>query len=137
MFDTPVGSVTRLETKAGGYGPAHLLLRVLDHLEEWLIATLIATATALIFFAVVHRYGTGLSINGAKWAEAHGVPGVPVILRPSTPFFPSSTCPGRRSFASLCSSGWPSSAPPMACAPASTWASMSSSICCRPKNASR
>ena len=87
MSDTPVGSVTRLETKAGGYGPAHLLLRVLDHLEEWLIATLIATATALIFFAVVHRYGTGLSINGAKWAEAHGVPGVPVILRAIYTFF--------------------------------------------------
>src|SRR6516165_3861594 len=87
MSDTPVGSVTRLETKAGGYGPAHLLLRVLDHLEEWLIATLIATATALIFFAVVHRYGTGLSINGAKWAEAHGIPGVPVILRAIYAFF--------------------------------------------------
>src|SRR6516225_1901100 len=87
MSDTPVGSVTRLETKAGGYGPAHLLLRVLDHLEEWLIATLIAAATALIFFAVVHRYGTGLSINGAKWAEAHGIPGVPVILRAIYTFF--------------------------------------------------
>src|SRR6516162_9191336 len=87
MSDTPVGSVTRLETKAGGYGPAHLLLRVLDHLEEWLIATLIATATALIFFAVVHRYGTGLSINGAKWAEAHGIPGLPVILRAIYTFF--------------------------------------------------
>ena len=33
--------------------------RALDHLEEWLIATLIAAATGLIFFAVLHRYGTG------------------------------------------------------------------------------
>ena len=36
---------------------------MLDHLEEWLIATLIAAATALIFVAVLHRYGTGLSID--------------------------------------------------------------------------
>ena len=33
--------------------------RALDHLEEWLIATLIAAATVLIFVAVLHRYGTG------------------------------------------------------------------------------
>ena len=46
---------------------------VLDHLEEWLIATLIAAATGLIFVAVVHRYGTGLSIDIAKWATAHGL----------------------------------------------------------------
>ena len=36
------------------------LNRALDRLEEWLIATLIAAATALIFVAVLHRYGTGL-----------------------------------------------------------------------------
>lgn len=46
--------------------------RLLDHLEEWLIATLIACATLLIFVAVVHRYGTGISINAARWATAHG-----------------------------------------------------------------
>jgi C4-dicarboxylate transporter, DctM subunit len=50
----------------------NVLLRVLDHLEEWLIATLIATATVLIFLAVLHRYGTGLSIDFSKWATAHG-----------------------------------------------------------------
>lgn len=49
-----------------------MLSRVLDHLEEWLIATLIAVATGLIFVAVLHRYGTGLSIDGSKWAAAHG-----------------------------------------------------------------
>ena len=38
---------------------AQVLNRALDHLEEWLIATLIAAATALIFVAVLHRYGTG------------------------------------------------------------------------------
>jgi C4-dicarboxylate transporter DctM subunit len=59
----------------------HLFLRVLDRLEEWLIATLIAAATGLIFIAVVHRYGSGASINLAKWTEAHGVPVIPGILR--------------------------------------------------------
>jgi C4-dicarboxylate transporter, DctM subunit len=58
-----------------------VLLRVLDRLEEWLIATLIAAATALIFFAVLHRYGTGVSINWSKSLAAHGVPVIPDILR--------------------------------------------------------
>ena len=58
-----------------------MVLRALDHLEEWLIATLIAAATGLIFIAVLHRYGTGLSIDLAKWTAAHGVPVVPDILR--------------------------------------------------------
>jgi C4-dicarboxylate transporter, DctM subunit len=50
-----------------------VLGRALDHLEEWLIATLIAAATLLIFVAVIHRYGTGASINLSKWATAHGL----------------------------------------------------------------
>ena len=54
--------------------------RVLDHLEEWLIAFLIACATLLIFVAVVHRYGTGLSINGSKWAAAHGMGTLAAVL---------------------------------------------------------
>jgi C4-dicarboxylate transporter DctM subunit len=49
-----------------------VFLRVLDHLEEWLIATLIAAATVLIFLAVLHRYGTGASIDLSKWATARG-----------------------------------------------------------------
>ena len=36
------------------------MFRFLDHLEEWLIATLMAAATLLIFVAVVHRYGMGI-----------------------------------------------------------------------------
>jgi C4-dicarboxylate transporter, DctM subunit len=51
-----------------------VLNRVLDRLEEWLIATLIAAATLLIFFAVGHRYGTGVSIDLARWLTAHGMP---------------------------------------------------------------
>src|ERR1700741_4602440 len=49
-----------------------MLGKILDHLEEWLISALIAGATLLIFFAVVHRYGTGLSIDFSKWAAARG-----------------------------------------------------------------
>src|SRR6266545_2927352 len=37
-----------------------MLLRILDRLEEVLIATLMAAATIIIFVAVVHRYGTGI-----------------------------------------------------------------------------
>src|SRR5664280_1444613 len=62
-------------------GGIPVFLRALDHLEEWLIATLIAAATALIFVAVLHRYGAGASIDLAKWGEAHRVPVVPVVLR--------------------------------------------------------
>lgn len=50
-----------------------VLNRALDHLEEWLIATLIAAATGLIFVAVVHRYGAGESIALSRWATAHGL----------------------------------------------------------------
>jgi C4-dicarboxylate transporter DctM subunit len=48
-------------------------LRILDRLEEWLIASLIAAATVLIFVAVLHRYSTGVSIDLSKWATAHGL----------------------------------------------------------------
>jgi C4-dicarboxylate transporter DctQ subunit len=37
------------------------MLRILDRLEEVLIASLIAAATILIFVAVVHRYASGIS----------------------------------------------------------------------------
>jgi C4-dicarboxylate transporter, DctM subunit len=54
--------------------------RALNHLEEWLIATLIAAATCLIFVAVLHRYSTGVSIDSAKWLTAQGVPVLPTVL---------------------------------------------------------
>ena len=38
-----------------------VFLRILDRLEEILIATLMAGATLVIFVAVVHRYGSGVS----------------------------------------------------------------------------
>src|SRR6266496_4760803 len=41
-------------------------MRILDHLEEWLITVLIAAATLIIFVAVVHRYASGLPIPGVQ-----------------------------------------------------------------------
>jgi C4-dicarboxylate transporter DctQ subunit len=42
------------------------MLKILDHLEEWLVASLIAAATVIIFLAVIHRYLTGLPIPGLQ-----------------------------------------------------------------------
>ncbi|MBY0446910.1 MAG: TRAP transporter small permease [Burkholderiales bacterium] len=36
-------------------------MKILDCLEEWLIASLMAVATLVIFIAVVHRYASGLN----------------------------------------------------------------------------
>jgi len=55
--------------------------KILNHLEEWLIATLIAVATGVVFVAVLHRYGTSGSIDTAKWAVAHGIPWIAPPLR--------------------------------------------------------
>ena len=41
-------------------------MKFLDHLEEWLIAWLMAGATLLIFVAVVHRYSAGMPIPGLQ-----------------------------------------------------------------------
>lgn len=42
------------------------MLKVLDHLEEWLIASFMALATMIIFVAVLHRYASGLAIPGVQ-----------------------------------------------------------------------
>ena len=46
--------------------------RFLNRLEEWIVVTLIAAATAITFVAVVHRYGASNSANVARWAHLHG-----------------------------------------------------------------
>ena len=46
----------------GCTGETHLPLRILDRLEEILIASLMAAATVLIFVAVVHRYASGVPL---------------------------------------------------------------------------
>ena len=42
------------------------MLKLLDHLEEWLIAFLMGAATLLIFVAVAHRYAAGMAIAGLQ-----------------------------------------------------------------------
>jgi len=42
------------------------MLKLLDHLEEWVIAFLMGAATLIIFVAVVHRYASGLDIPGVQ-----------------------------------------------------------------------
>ena len=41
-------------------------MKFLDHLEEWLIATLMGAATIVIFVAVLHRYLSGFPIPGVQ-----------------------------------------------------------------------
>jgi TRAP-type C4-dicarboxylate transport system permease small subunit len=48
--------------------------RLLDRLEEWLIAALIAAATVVTFVAVLHRYGASNSATLARYAGLHGLP---------------------------------------------------------------
>jgi hypothetical protein len=41
-------------------------MKILDRLEEWIIASLMAGATFIIFIAVLHRYLSGLPIPGLQ-----------------------------------------------------------------------
>lgn len=41
-------------------------MKILDRLEEWIIASLMAGATLVVFFAVLHRYLQGLAIPGMQ-----------------------------------------------------------------------
>jgi len=41
-------------------------MKILDHLEEWLITFLIGAATVIIFVSVLHRYASGYSIPGVQ-----------------------------------------------------------------------
>ena len=50
------------------------MLRILDRLEEVLIAFLIAAATIVIFVAVVHRYSLGFTASMITRGEAWGLP---------------------------------------------------------------
>jgi C4-dicarboxylate transporter DctM subunit len=49
-----------------------LIARIVDRLEEFLIATLIAVATLLIFASVMQRYGLSTSIGLSNWGRSHG-----------------------------------------------------------------
>ena len=41
-------------------------MKILDHMEEWFVTFLMGAATVIIFFAVAHRYASGLSIPGVQ-----------------------------------------------------------------------
>ncbi len=41
-------------------------MKVLDHIEEWLVMCLMGAATLIIFVAVVHRHASGLAIPGVQ-----------------------------------------------------------------------
>jgi TRAP-type C4-dicarboxylate transport system permease small subunit len=49
-----------------------LFMRLLNRLEEIIIASLIAAATLLIFVSVIQRYGSSEPIALANWGRAHG-----------------------------------------------------------------
>ena len=51
-----------------------VLDRILNRLEEVIIVSLIAMATAITFVAVVHRYGASNSASLARWAGVHNLP---------------------------------------------------------------
>lgn len=42
------------------------MIKVLDHLEEWLITFLMGAATLIIFLSVLHRYASGWAIPGVQ-----------------------------------------------------------------------
>jgi C4-dicarboxylate transporter, DctQ subunit len=48
-----------------------VFLRILDRLEEIIIASLMAAATLLIFVAVIHRYGTGVPFLYPYFIQLH------------------------------------------------------------------
>ncbi len=39
-----------------------MFMKILDHLEEWIITFLMAGATLIIALSVAHRYGNGFPI---------------------------------------------------------------------------
>lgn len=57
------------------------MLRLLDRLEEILIATLIALATLIIFASVAHRYTLGLFADGVAFFRSHGMDGLSAAAR--------------------------------------------------------
>ena len=57
------------------------MLRLLDRLEEVLIATLIALATILIFLSVTHRFAIGFAADLVGFARAQDMEGLTAFAR--------------------------------------------------------
>lgn len=56
-------------------------MKVLDRLEEILIATLIAAATLLIFVSVAQRYSLDLAASTMRWARGQEMDGLAAFAR--------------------------------------------------------
>ena len=41
-------------------------MKILDHIEEWIVTFLMGAATLIIFASVLHRYASGMSIPGVQ-----------------------------------------------------------------------
>src|SRR5204862_4447814 len=46
----------------GNHTRQHAMIRLLNHLEEWLITFLMGAATFVIFLAVVHRFASSVPL---------------------------------------------------------------------------
>lgn len=66
---------------AQGSGRLAAALRVLDRLEEILIAFLIAMSTIIIFVAVLQRYGLSSTASLAQWSKAQGIDWLAAVAR--------------------------------------------------------
>jgi C4-dicarboxylate transporter DctQ subunit len=66
-----------------------MLMRIVDRLEEIIISFLIAGATALIFLAVVQRYGLSMLAPLIGWGKANGVEWVSAFARSAFTFLNS------------------------------------------------
>ena len=64
-----------------GSGRFAAALRVLDRLEEILIAFLIAMSTIIIFVAVLQRYGISSAASLMHWSKAHGIDWLAAVAR--------------------------------------------------------
>ena len=62
------------------------MLRLLDRLEEVLIATLIAVATVLIFLSVTHRFAIGLAADLVGYARANEMQALADVARSTFKF---------------------------------------------------
>src|SRR3954469_23510668 len=58
----PSGLPPCLPARAHRFLARTQLMKYLDRLEEWIIGSLIALATLVVFVAVVHRYLSGLDV---------------------------------------------------------------------------
>lgn len=69
------------DADGSGAGRFATALRILDRLEETLIAFLIAMSTIIIFVAVLQRYGISSAASLLHWSKAHGIDWLAAVAR--------------------------------------------------------